>query len=431
MSTTEAGSDLHVLRCRPRPSNRCREPFHSRRKVCRRSGRIVQGFRNRRRHMILFNDRADNRCSMRRRARADLIDDLNGVDHLGRPAPDIIDPLRDSLHCLGGLGGERLHLRRYHREALSGGTGSRRLDCRVQGEQVGLPGNDLDEGHNISDRLCCFRRALDRVRSILRPQICLLHGSTCHCPCLRIGGRSRQFLCGAMHRVVCRSAFTQCLDNSCPELGDHRFQCLAPGRALPGFAFAFAFKPGTGDCVLLEHRQRRHDCTDFVGGCRRGYRARNVAAGNPRYHRYRLVERPLYSVMPQEPACHENRKQPDEQSDQDRLPGPNCAHIKSPRRSLCLAADDLLGLGDDGPHPVGVIDDRDQMEFLFGVGPPAEVLHRFLPGVPDFIDRVGERLSFLLAQSIQQDWTDRRLQRLEPPQQQFAFIDPGQRPSLR
>ena len=45
------------------------------------------------------------------------------------------------LGRLGGLAGERLHLRRHHGEAAAGFTGARRLDGGVEREQIGLLGD--------------------------------------------------------------------------------------------------------------------------------------------------------------------------------------------------------------------------------------------------------------------------------------------------
>ncbi len=80
---------------------------------------------------------------MLRMASADLLGGaLDGAD-LGA----------DLLGRLGGLAGQRFHLARHHGKALAGFTGPRRLDGRVQRQQIGLAGDIVDEVDDIADLL--------------------------------------------------------------------------------------------------------------------------------------------------------------------------------------------------------------------------------------------------------------------------------------
>ena len=74
----------------------------------------------------------------------------------------------DLLGRLGGLHRERLHLRGDHREALAGFAGARRLDGGVEGKQVGLPGDVLDELDHVADLLRRLGEAGDLVVGGLR-----------------------------------------------------------------------------------------------------------------------------------------------------------------------------------------------------------------------------------------------------------------------
>src|SRR6202035_3315178 len=78
----------------------------------------------------------------------DLLDRLRGV---GDRRLDGADLAGDLLGGLGGLPGERLHLRGDDREAAAGFAGARRLDGGVEGEQVGLAGNRLNEPDHLAD----------------------------------------------------------------------------------------------------------------------------------------------------------------------------------------------------------------------------------------------------------------------------------------
>jgi hypothetical protein len=100
-----------------------------------------------------------------RYSRNDLVDFGHVLDDSGQRLAgraDEIDPLRDlggrrrnkPLDLLGGLGRalrQRPHLGRDHREAASGIAGTRRLDTRVQREQIGLEGDLVDDADDLAD----------------------------------------------------------------------------------------------------------------------------------------------------------------------------------------------------------------------------------------------------------------------------------------
>src|SRR3546814_10805198 len=64
-----------------------------------------------------------------------------------------------SSDLLGGLHGERLHLAGHHGEALAGLAGARRLDGRVERQQVGLLGDVMDQASG---------RAHSELQSLMR-----------------------------------------------------------------------------------------------------------------------------------------------------------------------------------------------------------------------------------------------------------------------
>jgi hypothetical protein len=85
-----------------------------------------------------------------------------------RRVPDVLGGLRRVL-------GEGLDLLRHHREAPAGVPGARRLDGRVQGQQVGLPGDRVDRPDQLADvgrerveLLGDTRRAVDLIQGLPR-----------------------------------------------------------------------------------------------------------------------------------------------------------------------------------------------------------------------------------------------------------------------
>src|SRR5262249_25876182 len=71
-----------------------------------------------------------------------------------------------------GLLGERLYLRSDNGKPASGFAGTRGLDGRIQGEQVGLTCDGIDQFDNITNSLSCLGKTLDRRT---RPA-CLING---------------------------------------------------------------------------------------------------------------------------------------------------------------------------------------------------------------------------------------------------------------
>ena len=74
---------------------------------------------------------------------------------------DFVDLRLDFVGGLRGLAGERLDLAGDHGEALAGVARARRLDRRVQRQQVGLAGDALDKLHHLADALRGLVEALD------------------------------------------------------------------------------------------------------------------------------------------------------------------------------------------------------------------------------------------------------------------------------
>ena len=85
---------------------------------------------------------------------------IASTDSPGRPL-DRGDLGGDLLGRLGGLVGERLHLAGDHGEALARLAGARRLDRRVERQQVGLAGDVADELDDVADLLRRLREALN------------------------------------------------------------------------------------------------------------------------------------------------------------------------------------------------------------------------------------------------------------------------------
>ena len=61
-----------------------------------------------------------------------------------------------------GLIGKRLDLGGDNGKASAGFTGTRRLDRRIQGEEVGLAGDIRNDLHDTADPLRCARQSLHR-----------------------------------------------------------------------------------------------------------------------------------------------------------------------------------------------------------------------------------------------------------------------------
>ena len=103
------------------------------------------------RGVLLLDRGRDASTAMRRHFLddgVDLLDRLRGVAGGGLDRADLAG---DLLGRLGGLAGERFHLRGDDREAAAGLAGARRLDGGVEREQVGLAGDRLDQPDHLAD----------------------------------------------------------------------------------------------------------------------------------------------------------------------------------------------------------------------------------------------------------------------------------------
>ena len=74
---------------------------------------------------------------------------------------DRLDLIGDLLRRFRGLGRQRLHFACHHGKALACHAGSRGFDRRVQGQEVGLCGDILNEPHHLADLLCRVQQPLD------------------------------------------------------------------------------------------------------------------------------------------------------------------------------------------------------------------------------------------------------------------------------
>ena len=89
-----------------------------------------------------------------------MADFLNRGDRFLRRGLDAVDLLADLAGGFGGLFGQSLYLGRHHGKAPPRLAGPRRLDGGVQRQQVGLPGDGVDEFDDIANP----GRRLRRVR---------------------------------------------------------------------------------------------------------------------------------------------------------------------------------------------------------------------------------------------------------------------------
>ena len=116
---------------------------------------------------LLLNPRRNSRCGI-----ADFTDDvgdaLNSGDGFFGRGLNLIDLQPDLLGRLGGLIGKALDLARHHGKALPRIARSRRLDRRVQSQQIGLPCNAIDKLNDRADFLCAFRQFLHDIVGALR-----------------------------------------------------------------------------------------------------------------------------------------------------------------------------------------------------------------------------------------------------------------------
>src|SRR5690606_29811761 len=84
-------------------------------------------------------------------ARAASMAALDGLHRVARAALDRLVELLDLGGGFGGAAGQVAHLVGHHREAAAGFPGPRRLDGRVEGQQVGLLGDAVDDFQHRAD----------------------------------------------------------------------------------------------------------------------------------------------------------------------------------------------------------------------------------------------------------------------------------------
>jgi hypothetical protein len=70
-----------------------------------------------------------------------------------------LDLVGDLLGRFRGLGRQRLHFACHHGKALARLAGPRGFDGGVQGQQVGLCGDVLNEPHHLADLLCRLQQS--------------------------------------------------------------------------------------------------------------------------------------------------------------------------------------------------------------------------------------------------------------------------------
>ncbi len=113
-----------------------------------------------------------DRTRNRRGDFVDLVDglgnDVDGSDHRLGGVLDARDLGGDFLGRLGRLVGQVFHFGGHNSEALTCVTRPCRLDCGVQGQQVGLAGDVVNQINNFANLLGGFRQALDLFIGALR-----------------------------------------------------------------------------------------------------------------------------------------------------------------------------------------------------------------------------------------------------------------------
>ncbi len=103
-----------------------------------------------RRRALLFHRRGNGRGNLRHAADGitDLPDRAYGFLRRGLDAADLLTDLTGRLR---GLLGERLDLGRHNGKAATGLSRACRLDGGVERQQVGLPGDGIDQFHHVAD----------------------------------------------------------------------------------------------------------------------------------------------------------------------------------------------------------------------------------------------------------------------------------------
>ncbi len=111
---------------------------------------------------LLFHRRSNGRRYLRHPADgvADLLDRSHRILRGGLDSADLLTDLAGRLR---GLLGESLDLGRYNSKAAAGFTSPRRLDRGIQGQQIGLPGDGVDQLNHVADAGCRLRQFTDAV----------------------------------------------------------------------------------------------------------------------------------------------------------------------------------------------------------------------------------------------------------------------------
>src|SRR5664279_3900425 len=117
------------------------------------------------RRALLFHRRRDGRGDLRQSfdGAANLLD---RVHRLLRRGLDTGDLLTDLAGRLRGLLGQRLHFGSHHRKAATGFAGAGSLDGGVERQQIGLPGDGVDQFDHVADPARRFRQFADTVVSL-------------------------------------------------------------------------------------------------------------------------------------------------------------------------------------------------------------------------------------------------------------------------
>jgi hypothetical protein len=147
-----------------------------------------------RRCALLF-DRCRNRRGYLRQFFDGAADLLDSTDRFLRRGLDPGDLLIDLAGRFRGLLGQRFHFGSNHRKAAAGLARACRLDSRIQSEQIGLPGDRIDEFDDVADAGCRLRQFTDAVVGLSRCHVRLVPTSDlpfCSLDLMFMG----QLLCG-------------------------------------------------------------------------------------------------------------------------------------------------------------------------------------------------------------------------------------------
>ncbi len=119
--------------------------------AARLAGGAADALRDRGHRGVLLIDGGRHHGGDRRHFTDDGVDLFDRARRVGGGRLDRADLLGDLLGRFRGLSGQRFHFRGDYRETLAGCPGAGRLDGGVEREQVGLPGDRLDQAHHLAD----------------------------------------------------------------------------------------------------------------------------------------------------------------------------------------------------------------------------------------------------------------------------------------